>query len=54
MYKKMMASDKRNTKLDLFGLMESQNHVPIHETDNTTKGRKRKGNLSKVKLSKKG
>ena len=46
-----MASDKRK---DLFGLMRSQNHVSIHETDDTTKSRKRKGDSLEAKLSRKG
>jgi hypothetical protein len=49
-----MAFDKRNTQLNLFGLLGSQNHVSVHKTDDTTKGQKRKGDSLDAKLSKEG
>ncbi len=49
-----MASDKRNTQLNLFGLSGSQNNFLAHATDDTTKGQKRKGDSSGAKLFKKG
>ena len=33
-----MASNKRNTQLNLFSLLGSQNNVLVHETNDTTKG----------------